>query len=46
MKGFGSTVRKIEYHDVGSLRMIAEGFRDKHPWEYTKQALITFEKAP
>jgi len=42
---FVPTVREIEHHDVVSLGIIADEFPDKHPREWTKQALITLEEA-
>jgi len=39
------TVHEIEHHDVVSSGILADEFRDKHPREWTKQALITLEKA-
>jgi len=39
------TVREIEHHDVVSSAIVADDFSDKHPREWTKQALITLEEA-
>jgi hypothetical protein len=39
-KAFVCTVRKIEHHDVVSSGIFADEFPDKHPQEWTKQALI------
>ena len=44
-KAFVRTVRKIEHHDVVSSGIFADEFPDKHPREWTKQALITSEEA-
>jgi len=42
---FVHTVREIEHHDVVSSGILADEFPDKHPREWTKQALITLEEA-
>jgi len=42
---FVRTVREIEHHDVVSSGMFADEFPDKHPREWTTQALITLEEA-
>jgi hypothetical protein len=42
---FVCTVGEIEHHDVVSCRIFADEFPDKHPWEWTKLALITLEEA-
>ena len=44
-KGICPHVREIEHHDVVSSGIFTDEFPDKHPWEWTRQALITFEKA-
>ena len=44
-KEFVRTVCEIEHHDVGSSRIFADEFHDKHPQEWTEQALITIEEA-
>jgi len=44
-KAFVRTVRDIEHHDVVSSGILADEFPDKHPREWTKQALITLEEA-
>jgi hypothetical protein len=44
-EAFVYTVRKIENHDVFSSGMFTDEFLDKHPREWTKQALITLEEA-
>ena len=38
-------VREIKHHDVISSGIFADEFCDKRPWEWTKQALKTLEKA-
>jgi len=38
-KAFVHTVRKIEHHDVVSSGIFADAFPEKHPREWTKQAL-------
>jgi hypothetical protein len=43
-KAFAHTVREIEHHDVVSSGIFADEFPDKHPSEWTKQAVITLEK--
>ena len=43
-KGLGRAVRKIEHHDVISYGSFADEFPDKHPREWTKQAVITLEQ--
>jgi hypothetical protein len=45
MKAFVRTVCEIEHHDVVNSEIFTDEFRDKHPWEWTKQALITLEEA-
>jgi len=35
----------MEHHDVVSSEMFLDEFPDKHPREWTKQALITPEEA-
>jgi hypothetical protein len=45
MKAFVRTVCEIEHHDVGNSGIFTDEFHDKHPWEWTKQALITLEEA-
>jgi len=42
---FVHTVSEIEYHDVVSSGIFTEEFAEKHPREWTKQALITLEEA-
>jgi len=42
---FVCTVREVEQHDVVSSVIFADEFPDKHPPEWTKMALITFEEA-
>jgi len=44
-KAFVRTVQEIEHHDVVSSGIFAYEFPDKHPHEWTKQALITLEEA-
>ena len=44
-KAFFRTVREIEHHDAVSSRIFADEFPDKHPREWTKQALITLDEA-
>jgi len=44
-KAFVSTVREMEHRDVVSSGIFADEFPDKHPREWTKQALITLEEA-
>jgi len=39
-KAFVRTVREIEHHDVVSAGIFTDEFPDKHPCEWTKQALI------
>jgi hypothetical protein len=43
-KAFVRTVHEIEQHDVVSSGIFADEFPDKHPREWTKQALITLEE--
>jgi len=43
--GFVRTVHEIEHHDVVSSWVFADEFPDKRPREWTKQSLITLEKA-
>jgi len=38
-------VHEIEHHDVISTGIFVEGFCDKGPQEWTKQALKTLEEA-
>jgi len=42
---FVCTVHEIEDHNVVSYGIVADEFRDKHPREWTNEALITFEVA-
>jgi len=35
----------MEHHDFASSGIFADEFADKHPREWMKQALITFEEA-
>jgi len=42
---FAHTVHKIDHHDVVSSGIFADEFFDKHPCEWTMQALITLEEA-
>jgi len=35
----------MEHHYVVSSVILADEFTDKHPWEWTKQALISLEEA-
>jgi len=42
-KTFVRTVHKIEHHDEVTSGIFADEFRDMHPREWTKQALITTE---
>jgi hypothetical protein len=44
-KVFVRTVREIEHRDVVSSRIFADEFPDKHPHEWTKQALMTSVEA-
>jgi len=44
-EAFLCTVREIERQDVVSSGIFAHNFGDKHPREWTKQALTTLEKA-
>jgi len=44
-RGIFRTVCNIEHHDVISSGISVYEFPDKHPCEWTKQALITIEKA-
>jgi hypothetical protein len=44
-KAFVCTVCEIEHHDVVSSGIVADEFPEKHPREWTKQALITLEEA-
>jgi hypothetical protein len=44
-KAFVSTVRKIEHRHAISSGIFADEFPDKHPREWTKQALIILEEA-
>jgi hypothetical protein len=44
-KAFVHTVHEIEHHDVVSSGIFANEFPDKHPREWTKQAVITLEEA-
>ena len=39
------TVRQIAHYDVVSSGIFADRFADKHPSEWTKQALIALEEA-
>jgi len=39
------TVHKMKPRDVGSPGIFADKFPNKHPSEWTKQALITLEEA-
>jgi Zn-finger protein len=45
MKACVRTVHEIEHHDVVSLGILVDEFRDKGPREWTKQALKTLEEA-
>jgi len=45
MKAFVRTVREIEHHDVVSSGIFPNEFRDKGPWEWSKQASNTLEEA-
>jgi hypothetical protein len=45
MKAFVHTVHKIKHLAVVSARIFPGKFHDKHPQEWTKQALITLEEA-
>jgi len=45
MKAFIRTVREIKDYDVVSSGIFADGFRDKCPQEWTKQASKTLEEA-
>jgi hypothetical protein len=45
IKAFVRTVREIEHHDVVSCWISSDEFPDKHPREWTKQALLTLEEA-
>jgi hypothetical protein len=42
---FVCTVRKIKQHDVVISGIFADEFPEKHPCEWTKQAVITLEEA-
>jgi len=42
-KAFGCTVHEIEHLDVVSSGILADGFPDKHPREWTQRAFITLE---
>jgi len=44
-KAFVYTVREIEHHDVVSSGIFTDEYCDKHPWEWTKQAVKTLEEA-
>jgi len=44
-KAFVRTVRETEQHDIFCSEILADGFLDKHPWEWTKQTSITLELA-
>ena len=44
-KAFVCTVRENEHCDVVYTGMFCDEFPDKHPREWTKQALITLEEA-
>jgi hypothetical protein len=44
-KAFVVTVRAIEHHDVVYCGIFVDQFHDKHPLEWTKQALSTLEDA-
>jgi len=44
-KEFVRTVLKIKHHDIVSSGIFADEYADKHPREWTKQALITLEEA-
>jgi len=44
-KAFVRTVREVEHHDVVSSGIFPDEFADKHPREWTKQALVTLEEA-
>ena len=44
-KAFVRKVREIEHNDVVSSGIFADDFPDKHPREWTKQALITLGEA-
>ena len=44
-KAFVLTVCEIEHHNVLNSWIFADELQDKHPQQWTKQALITLEKA-
>ena len=44
-KAFIRTVREMEHHDVVSSGILADEFPDKHPCEWTKEALIALKEA-
>jgi len=44
-KAFLHTIWEIQHHDVVSSGIYADEFPEKHPWEWTKHALITVEEA-
>ena len=43
---FVCTVGKIEHQDIHCSGIFVDEFRDKHPWQWTKQALVILEEAP
>ena len=43
-KAFVRTVREIEHHDAVSSGIFTDQFPDKHPRQWTTQALITLEE--
>lgn len=42
-KAFAHTVGQIEYHDVVTSGTVADEFCDKHPRDWTKQALLSVQ---
>jgi len=44
-QAFVPTIHEFEHHDDVSPGMFADKFREKHPREWTKQALKTLEEA-
>jgi len=44
-KAFIRTVHELEHHDVARSGIFTGEFRDKGPWEWTKQALKTVKEA-
>ena len=45
MIAFFRKVYQTEQHDVVSSGIFGNKFRDQHPWERTKQVIMTLEEA-